>query len=164
MMFFFEKKNQKTSIRLAPPSGERSAQRLKVFCFFSSEKKLLLACLLFWVPIPAQAQNPAGLFGSPSHYTEPTGGAVYRGICAGCHMPAGQGASGAGAYPALAQNPRLAVAAYPILRVLRGKGAMPGFAGTLSNQQIADVVAFIRQNFGNADPDPVTPDEVQSLR
>jgi mono/diheme cytochrome c family protein len=123
---------------------------------------LALACVM--IATAAQAQTPEGLFGNPSHFTEPTGEAVYRGICAGCHMPAGQGAIGAAAYPALAQNPRLAVSAYPILRVLRGKGAMPGFAGTLSNQQIADIVAFIRQNFGNADPGPVTPEQVQSLR
>jgi hypothetical protein len=41
-MFFFEKKNQKTFYRLAPSSGERSAQRLKVFCFFFSKKKAFL--------------------------------------------------------------------------------------------------------------------------
>ncbi len=41
-MFFFEKKNQKTFYRLALSSGELSAQRMKVFCFFFSEKKSLL--------------------------------------------------------------------------------------------------------------------------
>jgi hypothetical protein len=41
-MFFFEKKNQKTFIRLAPPSGERSAQRNEsLFASFSSEKEVL---------------------------------------------------------------------------------------------------------------------------
>jgi hypothetical protein len=38
-MFFFEKKNQKTFTGLAPNSGEVAAQWIKVFCFFSSEKK-----------------------------------------------------------------------------------------------------------------------------
>jgi hypothetical protein len=41
-MFFFEKKNQKTFIRLALSSGELIAKRIKVFCFFSSEKKAFL--------------------------------------------------------------------------------------------------------------------------
>jgi hypothetical protein len=38
-MFFFEKKNQKTFGRWRGGPGERTRQRAKVFCFFSSEKK-----------------------------------------------------------------------------------------------------------------------------
>jgi mono/diheme cytochrome c family protein len=41
---------------------------------------------------------------------------------------------------------------------------MPGFAGTLTNQQIADVVTYLRHNFGNAYTDPITPDQVKTLR
>jgi len=45
-MFFFEKKNQKTFVpSLAPRSGNGhptgSCGEIKVFCFFSSEKKIL---------------------------------------------------------------------------------------------------------------------------
>jgi hypothetical protein len=41
--FFFEKKNQKTFIGLSPVSPERGTlKRMKVFCFFSSEKKCFL--------------------------------------------------------------------------------------------------------------------------
>jgi hypothetical protein len=39
-MFFFEKKNQKTFVGLSCSSPERARlKRMKVFCFFSSEKK-----------------------------------------------------------------------------------------------------------------------------
>ncbi len=160
--FFFEKKNQKTFYWLAPSSGERFAPTLKslLLLFFRKE---VLAFLLLSIA-PAHAQTPQGQFGSPSRFTEPTGEAIYAGVCAGCHMAQGQGATGAAAYPALTRNPRLAGNAYPILRVLRGHGAMPGFASTLTNQQIADVVAYVRQNFGNARLSAPTPDEVQSLR
>jgi hypothetical protein len=41
-MFFFEKKNQKTFVPWRTGPGERSCQRTKVFCFFSSEKKIFL--------------------------------------------------------------------------------------------------------------------------
>jgi hypothetical protein len=41
-MFFFEKRNQKTfAIRTTEP-GERIRQMIKVFCYFSSEKKAFL--------------------------------------------------------------------------------------------------------------------------
>jgi hypothetical protein len=40
-LFFFEKKHQKTSGHWRMGPGERTRQRIKVFCFFSSEKKIL---------------------------------------------------------------------------------------------------------------------------
>jgi methionine-rich copper-binding protein CopC len=67
-MFFFEKKNQKTFGLWRRLPGERTRQRTKVFCFFSSEKKnppflqdipmhrlLLAASLLLPVPCFAHA-------------------------------------------------------------------------------------------------------------
>ncbi len=48
--------------------------------------------------------------------------------------------------------------------VLRGQGAMPAFARTLSDQQIADVVDYIRQNFGNAFSDDVSAADVKAAR
>ncbi len=43
--FFFEKKNQKTFILWRPMVRMGARQRLKVFCFFSSEKKSFLASI-----------------------------------------------------------------------------------------------------------------------
>jgi len=37
--FFFEKKNQKTFVVMAYATGENRDSDVKVFCFFSSEKK-----------------------------------------------------------------------------------------------------------------------------
>ena len=103
-------------------------------------------------------------FGSPFHFTEQGGAAIYAGICAGCHMPDGRGAVGAGAYPTLAQDARLRAAGYPIAVVLHGEKAMPGFARTLSDQQIADVVGYVRTHFGNDDPDVPTAADVKAAR
>jgi hypothetical protein len=41
-VFFFERKNQKTFGLWHTWPGERTRQRAKVFCFFSSEKKTFL--------------------------------------------------------------------------------------------------------------------------
>jgi hypothetical protein len=41
-MFFFEKKNQKTFGPWCAGPSDRTRQRPKVFCFFSSEKKAFL--------------------------------------------------------------------------------------------------------------------------
>ena len=92
------------------------------------------------------------------------GEALYQGICQGCHMADAKGAEGAGRYPALASNPKLAGAGYVIHLVLKGQKGMPGFGDNLSDQQVADVVNYVRSHFGNHYGSQVTPAEVQAAR
>jgi len=92
------------------------------------------------------------------------GEAIYKGVCQGCHMPDAKGAVGAGAYPALAKNENLETAAYPISMVLKGQKAMPGLGMQLDDQQIADVVNYVRTHFGNKYRDKVKPADVKALR
>jgi len=102
-------------------------------------------------PILADDIRPdtKGWFSSP-YIIEQTGGeTVYRSVCAACHMPEGQGAVGAGMYPALAGNPNLEFPDYAIDVVLNGLRAMPPFGDSLSDRQIADVVTYIQTSFGN---------------
>jgi mono/diheme cytochrome c family protein len=78
-------------------------------------------------------------------------------------MANAKGGQGAAVIPALAGNPRLAVAAYPIAMVVNGRGAMPGFTDLLNPTQIANVVGYVRTHFGNAYSKPVTPQEVARI-
>jgi mono/diheme cytochrome c family protein len=93
-----------------------------------------------------------------------TGAEIYQHVCQGCHMPGGRGAVGAGAFPALAKNPKLAVSGYPVSMVLNGNGGMPWFNGALSDVQIANVVNYVRTHFGNGYNDPVAPADVAAVR
>ena len=88
----------------------------------------------------------------------------YTQYCQACHMPDGKGATGAGTYPALASNPNLKMAAYPITVVMYGKAGMPWFNGLLTPEEIAAVVGYVRTNFGNNYAEPVTTEEVAKLR
>ncbi len=92
-----------------------------------------------------------------------TGEQVYKAVCAACHMQDAKGGSGAATIPALASNPKLAGAASPIVIVAGGKGGMPGFAGMLSNAQMAGAITYVRTNFGNNYPKPVTEADVAKL-
>ncbi|WP_342629209.1 cytochrome c [Nguyenibacter vanlangensis] len=93
------------------------------------------------------------------------GAAVYQHVCQGCHMPDGKGAMGSGArFPALAGNPKLASGDYPVYVVLNGFGGMPWFSGLLNDRQVADVVNYVRTNFGNHYTDMVKPADVASQR
>lgn len=101
---------------------------------------------------------------------------LYSTICQGCHMPNGEGAVGAGTYPKLAGNLRLASWQYAALTVLQGRNGMPPFGaisgvepglakmmGALTDEQIAAVVNYVRTHFGNDFKDRATPAEVKAL-
>ena len=101
------------------------------------------------------------------------GKAVFEHICQGCHMPDAKGATGAGSYPALTGNPRLASAAYMAAVILHGRRDMPSFIQTgdsgplenskLSDTQIADVINYVRTHFGNHYADRITAQEVAGM-
>jgi mono/diheme cytochrome c family protein len=108
--------------------------------------------------------QPTERFGNPLRFMPQSGEALYADICQGCHMPEGVGAVGAGAYPALARNPKLATAGYPLFLVIQGRKGMPPFGKLLTDQQVAAVVNYIRTHFGNDFPDAVSADDVRAAR
>jgi mono/diheme cytochrome c family protein len=132
----------------------------------------LIAAAATLVGTPAHA-GTAGIF-DPSSLNSTDGRQIFEHICQGCHMPGGQGAIGAGHYPALANNRTLASRQYMALTVLAGRRNMPafgarhaiGFGGppaTLSEEQIAAVINYVRTNFGNRYSDAITAAEVAAL-
>lgn len=87
-------------------------------------------------------------------YAATEGEEIYNTLCAGCHMPDGGGAIGAGAYPALRNNPNLEYAGYPVTLIVNGQAAMPSLGHLLDNEQIVAVTSYIQANLGNGyEPD-----------
>jgi len=97
---------------------------------------------------------------------------LYSTVCTACHQPDGRGLEGA--FPPLARSDFLLNDPQAAIRVLiegrqgpitvNGKtydGAMPDFS--LSNEDIAAVLSYVRSNFGNAGA-AVTPEDVQRIR
>jgi cytochrome c oxidase subunit 2 len=89
---------------------------------------------------------------------------VYNGACAACHMANGEGL---GAFPALAGSP---VATGPISehldRVMNGKAGtmMAAFGGQMSDAELAAVITYERNSWGNATGDVVQPADVKAAR
>lgn len=110
----------------------------------------------------AQRSAQPGFGGS---YAYKTGEETFTHVCQGCHMPDAKGAVGAAiyGYPALAGDPKLAAGLYPAMVIVTGQKAMPAFA-ELSDAQVADVVNYVRTNFGNHYDDAVTADQVKAVR
>ena len=99
---------------------------------------------------------------------------VYTDQCAKCHAENGLGMPPA--YPPLATNQSIQMqsAVNPIRMVLNGgyppstggnpmPHGMPPFAQSLSNQEVAAVVTYIRMSWGNHGA-PVSPQQVSDLR
>ncbi|WP_310035826.1 cytochrome c oxidase subunit II [Paraburkholderia caribensis] len=90
------------------------------------------------------------------------GGKVYAANCAVCHQPTGKGA---GAFPALDGSK---VANGPLAEhvsiVLKGKNAMPAWAPTLNDVEIASVITFERNSWGNHTGDILQPKQVADAR
>ena len=107
---------------------------------------------------------PAPDFLTTAEAGRATGEELYTHICQACHMPAGQGAIGAGAYPALAHNAKLAAGVYPVVMVLHGRGGMPPIGHDLTDAQVAAVVNYVRTHLGNRYTDAITTDQVKALR
>ena len=80
------------------------------------------------------------------------GGQIYVEFCAECHQMDGMGWSTL--FPRLAGNPIVTLHdPEPIIEtVLYGQGSMMSFRGKLNNQQIAAVLSYIRNSWGNQAP------------
>jgi mono/diheme cytochrome c family protein len=121
---------------------------------------LVIGLALAAIAAPAVADEPGGVTKTEAPVT---GEQVYTQVCQACPMANAKGGQGAAIIPALAGNPRLAVAAYPMAMVVNGRGAMPGFTDILNPTQIANVVGYVRTHFGNAYAKPVTAQEVAKI-
>jgi len=90
------------------------------------------------------------------------GAQVYTSNCAVCHQPTGKGA---GAFPALDGSK---IANGPIAQhvslVLKGKNAMPSWAPTLNDVEIASVITYERNSWGNHTGDILQPRQVVDAR
>ena len=97
-------------------------------------------------------------------FDEQGGAALFAAVCAGCHQPDASGASGAGDYPALADNKDVASTDYLERILFKGLRGMPAIGRMMSDQQVTDVINYVRSHFGNAYGDAVSPADVEAAR
>ncbi|WP_406872021.1 cytochrome c [Aminobacter sp. P9b] len=112
----------------------------------------------------ALADSAGATFSDGDNFSEKTGQELYANVCQACHMDQGQGAVGAGKYPALAKNVNLEAGGYPVFVILHGLKGMPPVGKMMSDDQVAAVVNYVRTNFGNDYKDAVTAEDVAGSR
>lgn len=129
---------------------------------FSSVAALTIGALLSLPSGQALADAASNVSGKSTTSTD--GAVIFQQVCQGCHMANAKGAVGAGYIPALAGNPKLKSAGYPIYVVLNGYGGMPWLGTMLNDTQVASVVNYVRSNFGNSYTDKAKPEDVAAVR
>lgn len=102
------------------------------------------------------------LAGAPAGADTMDGKTLFAKNCAACHQANGKGIPGA--FPALAGNAFVQGAPVEVATVLlKGRGGMPDFSGSLNDGDIAQVLTYVRSNWGNNAP-AVTEQEVGAQR
>ena len=97
-----------------------------------------------------------------SHADTMDGKSLFAKNCAACHQPTGKGIPGA--FPALAGNAFVQGAPGDVATVLlKGRGGMPDFSGSLDDDEIAQVLTYVRSSWGNSAP-PVSGQDVGGTR
>lgn len=93
------------------------------------------------------------------------GAKTYRVTCAGCHLSQGQGQTLIGA-PALNRNPLVTADETREITqiVLSGRNAMPTFATTLNDEQLADLLSYIRNAWDNRSNNTISSQSVSDVR
>jgi mono/diheme cytochrome c family protein len=127
---------------------------------------LSLAAVVF-LGMAASAEEPPSKNPSLSSgwvFSEQGGAALYANVCAACHQPDATGAIGAGAYPSLAGNEKLASVEYLETVLLHGLRGMPAVGRMMSDEQAADVINYVRTHFGNSYDDAVSAADVKAAR
>ena len=129
-------------------------------------KHILIALSLFLVSSIAfaEGQNLPQAMGKIDILTEQDGATLYKAHCQVCHMPAGEGAKGAGMFPPLAKQPHLEDAEYVAMIIMQGLNGMPSLAGDMTDEQVATVSNFVASNFGNNGKNMITAKQVKPLR
>jgi len=97
-------------------------------------------------------------------FAEQGGADLFNNVCAACHQPDAKGAIGAAAYPPLAADTKLASTDFLLAVLLDGLRGMPPVGSMMSDEQVADVVNYVRTHFGNSYAAAVSAAQVSAAR
>lgn len=157
------------------PDGSYRVPLKDALAMIAADPQLLAKVRVAAMPAPAAPAAPAALeaFVKATGEQMQRGAAVYARTCIACHMPTGLGLPPV--FPPLVNAPIVVGdPELPVKFILQGlmgpitvngmtyNSMMPAVVG-VSDQDIADVLTYVRQSFGNQG-NPVTADQVKVIR
>jgi mono/diheme cytochrome c family protein len=120
--------------------------------------------LALWLTGGLAAAAQTAFLSKGRSFDEPDGASLYAHVCAACHLAGGEGATGAGSYPALKGDEHLASTDYLLDVLLGGQRAMPALGRAMTDAQLADLVNYVKQRFIGASDDLATSARVAAAR
>lgn len=114
--------------------------------------------------LAGNAPAPGAPMSSGWRFDEQGGADLFANVCAACHQRDAEGAVGAAAYPPLVGDKRLASADFALAVIFKGLRGMPPLGGMMSDEQVADVVNYVRTHFANSYGGPVSPEQAAAAR
>lgn len=124
---------------------------------------LAMLTLVIGVPLIVTAQDATPAASPAAEPLLARGEEIYNTVCIACHQPDGKGIEGI--YLPLAGNPAVTLEdpTYLITVILNGRGGMPRFDSTYSDEEIAAIATFVRQNWEN-EASAVSAEQVAAVR
>jgi mono/diheme cytochrome c family protein len=111
-----------------------------------------------------EASSAGAAMSRGSEFTEQGGAELFGNVCAACHQLDAKGAVGAAAYPPLAGDKKLVSADFMLTVLFIGLRGMPPLGRMMSDEQVADVVNYVRTHFGNTYADAISAAQVSAAR
>ncbi len=125
----------------------------------------LVAAVAVAAPVPAdELSSKTAAMSRGWEFTERGGAELFNSVCAACHQSDARGAIGAAAYPPLAADTKLASIDFLLTVLLNGLRGMPPVGSMMSDEQVADVINYVRTHFGNSYGGAVSAAEVSAAR
>lgn len=140
---------------------------------FRRALRICIPCVAFLrvaagaVATPALADEASSAGAAMSRgweFTEQGGARLFGNVCAACHQLDAKGAVGAAAYPPLAGDKKLVSADFMLTVLFTGLRGMPPLGRMMSDEQVADVVNYVRTHFGNSYAGAISAAQVSAAR
>lgn len=125
---------------------------------------LIAAAAVGWAALADDAAVKSAPMSRGWVFGERGGADLFDNVCAACHQPDGKGAVGAAAYPPLAGDKKLASSDFVLTALFKGLRGMPPLGDMMTDEQIADVVNYVRTHFGNSYADAVSASQAATAR
>lgn len=125
---------------------------------------LIAAAAVGWAALADDAAVKSAPMSRGWVFGERGGADLFDNVCAACHQPDAKGAIGAAAYPPLAADQKLASTDFLLSVLLDGLRGMPPLGRMMSDEQVADVVNYVRTHFGNSYADAVSASQAATAR
>jgi mono/diheme cytochrome c family protein len=119
------------------------------------------------VAVPALADelsSKTAVMSQGWEFAEQGGADLFNNVCAACHQPDAKGAIGAAGYPPLAADTKLASPDFLLAVLMDGLRGMPPVGSMMSDEQVADIINYVRTHFGNSYAGAVSAAEVSAAR